>query len=93
MSRDEAIALLVSDTIERMLRLRQVFWLQKILESGFPGYAKWSDEDLQREIRERGLDGDESTEAMARYDAGDTADCFYDDELQSRLADCAGFNH
>lgn len=75
MSRDEAIALLVSDTIERMLRQRQVFWLQRILENGFPGYAKWSDEDLQREVGERGLDDEESEDATG----GDLEDFAADD--------------
>ncbi len=63
MSRDEVIALLVSDTIERMLSQRQIFWLQRILENGFPGYANWSDEDLQREMGERGLDDKVSEDA------------------------------
>lgn len=90
MSRDEAIALLVSDTIERVFKSRQVFWLQKILEVGFPGYSKWSDEDLQREIQERGLDPDDQ---LGEAVGSDAAEYLYDDELQSRLLDCAGFNH
>lgn len=56
MSRNEMIAVLVNDTVERMLDLRQVFWLQGILENGFAGFAKWSDDDLRRELKGRGLD-------------------------------------
>lgn len=56
MSRNEMIAVLVNDTVERMLDLRQVFWLQGILENGFAGFANWSDDDLRREFKGRGLD-------------------------------------
>lgn len=89
MSRDEAIALLISDAIERVLRLRQVFWLQKILEGGFAGYSKLSDADLQKEIRARGLDS-ESADDPTGCDADGP---LYDEDLQDRLADCAGYNH
>ena len=58
------IAVLINDTVERMVVLRQVFWLQGILENGFTGFAHWSDEDLRHELCGRGFDpahsGDES---------------------------------
>ena len=50
------IAILVNDTVERMLDLRQIFWLHGILENGFAGFAKWSDDDLRRELKGRGYD-------------------------------------
>lgn len=56
MSRNEMIEVLVNDTVERMVELRQVFWLQGILENGFAGFANWSDDDLRRELKGRGLD-------------------------------------
>lgn len=90
MSRDEAIALLISDAIERVVRLRQVFWLQTILESGFAGYARFSDEDLKQELLARGF----GREALAdSADGGDDDHGQYDEDLQGRLADCAGYNH
>ena len=87
MSRDEAIALLISDAIDRMLRLRQVFWLQTILEGGFPGYSTMSDEELSHELRVRGLANDDADGTIGNDD------CVYDEDLQGRLADCAGYNH
>jgi hypothetical protein len=56
MSRNEMIAVLVNDTVERMLDLRQVFWLHGILENGFTGFAKWSDDELRGELQGRGFD-------------------------------------
>jgi hypothetical protein len=56
MSRNEMIAILVNDTVERMVDLRQVFWLHGILENGFAGFAKMSDDELRRELKGRGLD-------------------------------------
>jgi len=50
------IAVLVNDTVERMVDLRQVFWLHGILENGFAGFAKWSDDELRRELKGRGFD-------------------------------------
>jgi len=50
------IAVLISDAVERVVRLRQVFWLQGLLEKGFSGFASWSDEALRRELTERGFD-------------------------------------
>lgn len=90
MSRDEAIALLISDAIERVVRLRQIFWLQTILESGFDGYARFSDEELNRELQARGFGRETTTEAA---DGHDDDCCQYDEDLQGRLADCAGYNH
>lgn len=91
MSRDEAIALLISDTVDRLLNSRQVFWLQKILENGFPGYAKWSDDELQREIMERGLDG-EGAESPVDVDSGTCDDWLVGDDIYARMVDCAGFS-
>lgn len=56
MSRDEMIALLVCDTVERIQSLKQVFWLQGVLENGFAGFRTWSDDELVKEMRQRGLD-------------------------------------
>lgn len=56
MSRDEMIALLVSDTVDRVVLYRRVFWLQGILEKGFAGYGQWSDGELRAEVARRGLD-------------------------------------
>ena len=56
MSRDEMIAVLVNDAVERVMGQRQVFWLHGILENGFSGFAGWSDEQLRKEMAIRGLD-------------------------------------
>jgi len=56
LSRDEMIAVLVNDAVERVVGQRQVFWLQGILENGFSGFAGWSDEQLHREMAVRDLD-------------------------------------
>ena len=56
MSRDEMIAVLVNDAVERVMGQRQVFWLQGVLENGFSGFAGWSDEQLRKEMAMRGLD-------------------------------------
>lgn len=90
MSRDEAIALLISDAIERVIRLRQVFWLQTILESGFAGYARFSDDDLKRELLARGFGREASADSAG---GNDDENDHYDEDLQGRLADCAGYNH
>jgi len=74
MSRDEMIALLVSDTLERVMNLRQVFWLQGVLENGIIGFAKWSDEDLRQELSERGFGLDDSPVDVEDYEASDMDD-------------------
>lgn len=91
MSRDEAISLLISDTVDRLFSSRKIFWLQKILENGFPGYAKWSDDELHREIRERGLDDDGSGDVVDG-DSGNNDEWPIDDEIYSRMVDCSGFS-
>lgn len=63
------IAILVNDTVERMVDLRQVFWLQGILENGFAGFAKWSDDELRRELKGRGIDSDHPGDAAGECDA------------------------
>ena len=75
MSRDEMIALLVSDTLERVMNLRQVFWLQGVLENGLLGFAKWSDEELRRELDGRGFgENDASVVVDEDYEAADDLD-------------------
>ena len=69
MSRNEMIAVLVNDTVERMLDLRQVFWLQGILENGFAGFAKWSDDELRRELKGRGIDSDKTGDEAGECDS------------------------
>lgn len=59
-SRDEMIAVLICDTVERIAISKHVFWLQCILEDGFSGFAQWSDEELISELQDRGLNGLES---------------------------------
>ena len=75
MSRDEMIALLVCDTLERVMNRRQVFWLQGVLENGLLGFAKWSDEELRRELDVRGFRPDEHASAVVEdYEAADDLD-------------------
>ena len=75
MSRDEMIALLICDTLERVMNLRQVFWLQGVLENGLPGFAKWSDEELRRELDGRGFgENDASVVVDEDYEAADDLD-------------------
>lgn len=68
------IALLVNDTVERILDLRQIFWLQGILENGFVGFAKWSDDDLRRELKGRGYDSNPLAEA-GENDSDEREEC------------------
>ena len=89
MSRNEMIALLVNDTLERMVELRQIFWLQGILENGFAGFAKWSDEDLRRELKGRGFDSGNPVDEADDYDSGARDD----DHEFLRLAGHLGSNN
>ena len=74
------IAVLINDTVERMVILRQVFWLHEILENGFGGFTHWSDEELRRELCGRGFD---PGHAIDKAWDGDHDDTNYGDE--SRL--------
>ncbi len=74
MIRDEMIAVLVCDTLERVMIMRQVFWLQGILESGFVGFSQWSDEELRCEMRGRGLDPGNSADDAGDDDSADRQD-------------------
>lgn len=61
MTRDEMIALLVGDSVDRVVVSRQVFWLQGLLENGFSGFGQWSDADLSAEVFRRGLDREDES--------------------------------
>ena len=74
MSRDEMIALLVSDTLERVINRHQVFWLQGVLENGLVGFAKWSDEELRLELEERGFGSDNTSVIAEDFEAADEFD-------------------
>ena len=94
MSRDEMIAVLINDTVERMVVMRQVFWLHGILENGFAGFAQWSDDELRRELAGRGfgsVDAIDSIEAIDYADEADFAD-EQDGEAFLRLAGHLGSN-
>ena len=91
MSRDEMIALLVCDTLDRIIVMRQVFWLQDILENGFAGFTLWSDEDLRRELCGRGLDSVRSGDGAAIEDRdSELCDSQDDDEylMLAGYVDC-----
>ena len=88
MSRDEMIALLISDTLEKVMNLRQVFMLQGILENGFLGYTNWSDEELRQELHGRGFGSDDSPVDAENWDTFDQGD--NDDFL--RFAEHLGSN-
>lgn len=61
MSREHLIQLLVIDSLEHANDMRRYLWLQQVLESGFRGFAKMSDAELEEEIHARRLDPDEDT--------------------------------
>jgi hypothetical protein len=88
MSRDEMIAVLINDTVERMVVMRQVFWLHGILENGFAGFAQWSDEELRRELSGRGFDLSPPAEEAWHDDFSDEQD----GEAFLRLAGHLGSN-
>ena len=56
MSREEMISVLVCDSLERIIVSRQTDWLRVILEKGFSGFSRWSDERLIQELCRRDLD-------------------------------------
>lgn len=77
MTRDEMIRLLVLDRLEYRDDLARYLHLQGVLENGFPGFRKLSDQALAAEIQALGLD--------RRLDAADGLDddceAFADDSL------------
>lgn len=82
MSRDEMITALIDDTVERVVVLRQVFWLQGVLENGFAGFSQWTDDDLRRELRTRGLNQERSVAGDELFDNDGHDDRDSTDDLQ-----------
>ena len=70
MQREQMIKALVIDSLVDIFERNRHYWLQEVLEQGFPGFARMSTEELAREIRLRNLD--------ASMDDGLTDD--FDDE-------------
>lgn len=90
MTRDEMITALIDDTVERVVVLRQVFWLQGILEHGFAGFSQWPDDELRRELRTRGLNQERSGAADELIDSDGHDDRDSTDDL--RIAGYFGDN-
>lgn len=56
MQREQMIKALVIDSLIDIFERNRHYWLQDLLEHGFPGFARMSTEELSREIRLRNLD-------------------------------------
>lgn len=74
MQREEMIEALTVDSMLDIFDRRRLGWLQEILENGFPGFARMSDDDLRHEIWRRGLD-------RTTPEAWDDGDETYGDDL------------
>ena len=56
MQREQMIKALVIDSLVDIFERNRHYWLQEVLEQGFPGFARMSTEELTRELRLRKLD-------------------------------------
>jgi hypothetical protein len=71
MHREQVIEALVIDTLVKILDRERLFWLQEILENGFPGFSRMSDDELRAEIARRGLGQDHSMAGAADEHCGE----------------------
>lgn len=55
MRREEMIAALVADCLVEILDGERTFWLQRVLEEGFRGFAQFGDAELRAELQRRGI--------------------------------------
>jgi hypothetical protein len=80
MHREQMVEALVIDSLINILDRERLFWLHRIFEDGFPGFARMSDDELRAEIARRGLDSDANDTAV------DDAHCADDDADAHGLA-------
>ncbi len=80
-NRDWIVNCLVQYQLERIRDGRYGLWLLNVLENGFAGFGNMSDEQLQLELRKRGLHA-AFDDPDAPVDEEDDADFDGDDDLQ-----------
>lgn len=71
MQREHIIQVLVVDCLVSIFDRNQYCWLQGILENGFRGFAKMSNEELLMELRHRKLDVANPQECDIDFDIDD----------------------
>ncbi len=71
MERERIIETLMVDCLVNIFDRNQYCWLQGIIENGFRGFAKMSDEELLMELKHRNLDVAASQECDLDLDSDD----------------------
>jgi hypothetical protein len=85
MSRETIIQKLIESQVNYITRHGCGLWLHNILEQGFKGFGNMSDDQLRKEMHQRGLrnDADDASLLVGDEDDGDSS--FEDDDLHCVL--------